>query len=319
MTYCERTPVRLRTLAAGLLLGIAVAGLPASARANTASAPPDPLFDEEDPDAPHGFPDPLEPVNRVTFAFNRQFDRFVFEPITRVYRFVVPAVARRALRRAFVNLDAPVTFMNDLLQLEPRDAGVTVVRFVVNSTAGVAGLFDVADWAWDLEGHESDFGQTLALTGIPSGPYLIIPILGPNNGRDTAGYVVDFMFRPTTYLITPGGQVLISGFVNPGGELLFTMFFEGSTELAEGLATREAHGEALAALEAASVDYYAALRNAYYQNRTAFIWRRGPDRGPLARAKQVLVALSLRPAGGEVVDLSADRGDERLEAAALER
>jgi phospholipid-binding lipoprotein MlaA len=138
----------------------------------------------------------------------------------------------------------------------------------------------------NVPGHESDFGQTLALSGVPSGPYLVLPILGPNNARDGAGYVVDFLFRPTTYLITPGGQLILSGFVNPGGELLFTVFVEGSTELAEGLATREASGEALRALEASSVDYYAALRNAYYQNRVAFIWRRGPDRGPLARARQ---------------------------------
>ena len=321
MTYGKGTPVRLRILAAILALGLVVGVtgcLPA--RAASPQMADDPLFaDDEGDEEPDGFPDPFEPVNRVTFAFNRQFDRFVFEPITRAYRFVVPSPARRALRRALVNLDAPVTFVNDVLQLEPRDAAVTVVRFVVNSTAGVAGLIDVADYAWDLEGHESDFGQTLALAGVPSGPYLILPVLGPNSTRDTAGYVVDFMFRPTTYLITPGGQIVLSGFVNPGGDLLFTMFLDGSTELAEGLATREASGEALAALEAASVDYYAALRNAYYQNRTAFIWRRGPDRGPLARTRQALAALSLGSSGGEVVDLPADRRDERLEAAAFER
>ena len=245
----------------------------------------DPLFEEEGEEGPDGFPDPFESVNRATFAFNRQFDRFVFEPITRAYRFVVPAPARRALRRALVNLDAPVTFVNDVLQLEPGDAAVTLTRFVLNTTVGIAGLFDVADRYANLPGHESDFGQTLALSGVPSGPYLILPILGPNNARDGAGYVVDFLFRPTTYLITPGGQIILSGFVNPGGELLFTVFVEGSTELAEGLATREASGEGLRALEAASVDYYAALRNAYYQNRLAFIWRRGPDRGPAARAR----------------------------------
>jgi phospholipid-binding lipoprotein MlaA len=282
-----------------------------------AAAVPDPLFDEEAEDH-HDVPDPFESVNRATFGFNRQFDRFVFEPITRVYRFIVPGVMRRGLRRALVNLDAPVTLVNDVLQLEPRDAAVTVARFVVNSTAGVAGFMDVADWNLGVKGHESDFGQTLALAGTPSGPYLMLPILGPNNARDTVGYVVDFLFRPTTYLITPGGQVILSGFVNPGGEFLFTVFFEGSTELAEGLATREASGEALEALEASSIDYYAALRSAYYQNRTALIWRRGPEHGPAARARQVLAALSLGAPGGEVVDLATDGGGEPVEAAALE-
>jgi phospholipid-binding lipoprotein MlaA len=306
--------------AASVVLGAAI-GVGGGAGAAVAASSPtggDPIFDEDAEDGADGFPDPFEPVNRLTFAFNRQFDRFVFEPITRAYRFVVPQPARRALRRALANLDAPVTFVNDVLQLEPRDAAVTAARFVVNSTVGIGGLFDVAGTWASLPGHESDFGQTLALSGIPSGPYLVLPILGPNNTRDGAGYVVDFLFRPTTYLVTPGGQIILSGFVNPGGELLFTVFFEGSTELAEGLATREAAGEALAALEASSVDYYAALRNAYFQNRIAFIWRRGPDRGPLARTKQALAALSLAPSGGEVVDLPADRRDERIEAAALE-
>jgi phospholipid-binding lipoprotein MlaA len=288
------------------------------AAADAPPSAPDPLFDEDSDAEPPGFPDPFESVNRVTFAFNRHVDRWVFAPITRAYRFVVPAPARRAVRRAFINLDAPVTFVNDILQLEPRDAAVTVARFVVNTTAGIGGLFDVAGDYAHLTGHESDFGQTLALSGLPSGPYLIIPVLGPNSARDTTGYIVDFLFRPTTYLLTPGGTVVLSGFVNPGGEVLFTTLFEGSTEIAEGFATREASGEALRALEASSVDYYAALRNAYYQNRTALIWRRGPDHGPLARAKWVLAALSFGPSGGEVHDLAADSGHERIEAAALE-
>ena len=312
------TRAALPSVAAILLLGIAagVLGQPEPARAaSPAAEAPDPLFDE---DAAEEHPDPFESVNRGTFGFNRQFDRFVFEPITRFYRWAVPSPIRRGFRRALVNLDAPVTLVNDVLQLEPRDAAVTVTRFVVNSTAGVAGFMDIADWNLGIKGHESDFGQTLALAGVPTGPYLVLPILGPNNARDTAGYVVDFLFRPTTYLITPGGQVILSGFVNPGGELLFTVFFEGSTELAEGLATREASGEALAALEASSIDYYAALRSAYSQNRTALVWRRGPEHGPAARARQVLAALSLGAPGGEVVDLAADGGDERVEAAALE-
>jgi phospholipid-binding lipoprotein MlaA len=316
----EATRLRLSTFAASLVLGLAI-GVAGHPKVAAAEAPPpsvpDPLFDADA--EPPGFPDPFEGVNRITFEFNRKVDRWVFDPITRAYRFVVPAPARRAVRRAFVNLDAPVTFVNDILQLEPRDAAVTLARFVVNTTVGIGGLFDVAGDYADLAGHESDFGQTLALAGMPSGPYLVIPVLGPNSARDTTGYVVDFLFRPTTYLLTPGGTVVLSGFVNPSGSgFLFTTIFEGSTELAEGFATREASGEALHALEASSVDYYAALKNAYYQNRTALIWRRGPDHGPLARAKWVLAALSLGPSGGEVRDLAADAGHERVEAAALE-
>jgi phospholipid-binding lipoprotein MlaA len=206
-----------------------------------------------------------------------------------------------------------------VFQLEPKDAAVTVARFVMNSTVGVAGFFDVAaEWA-DLPSHESDFGQTLALSGVPSGPYLIMPLLGPTNVRDGTGYIVDFLFRPTTYLFTPGGAVFITGFIQPGQEFLLTTLLESSTELAEGIATREAAGPGLDALHASALDYYTALRNAYYQNRTALIWRRGPDHGPLARARTMMAALSLGASRREVGDLRTDRGEKRVEAVALER
>ncbi len=287
--------------------------------ASSRTEAPDPLFDEEDAFAEEpGFPDPFEGVNRATFAFNRQVDRFFIDPMARAYRFVVPAPARRAVRRALINLDAPVTFVNDVLQLEPRDAAVTVTRFVLNTTVGVVGLFDVAKDLAKLEGHESDFGQTLALSGIPSGPYLVIPVLGPNTVRDVTGWAVDILFRPTTYLLTPGGSFFLTGFLEPGSEILVTTLFQNSAEIAEGFATREASGDALAALEASSLDYYAALRNAYYQNRTAIIWRRGPDHGPLARAEQLVALVAGGAAGGEVVDLPADRRHERLEPVALQ-
>jgi phospholipid-binding lipoprotein MlaA len=285
------TPACFSILVAGLIpvFTLGVVGCLAPVVAAPPSMAVDPLRNDGDQHGAGGFPDPLEPVNRATFAFNRQFDRFFFAPITRVYRFMVPPPARRALRRALTNLDAPVTFANDVLQLEPHDAAVTAVRFVINTTVGIAGLFDVADTIAGLPGHESDFGQTLALAGMPSGPYLIVPMLGPGDTRDTAGYVVDFLFRPTTYLVTPAGQVILLGLAK-GGQVLFPVIFEGSTEVAHALTTRELAGKELVALEASAIDYYAVLRNAYYQTRTASIWRRGPDRGPLARVKQTLAA-----------------------------
>src|SRR5262249_7957013 len=160
----------------------------------------DPIFD--DPVAtPAAAPvsDPLEPANRVVFSVNQQFDHWFFDPVTRVYAFLVPTPARQAVRRVLANLDAPAVFVNDLLQLEPVDAGVTAARFVVNSTIGLAGLWDPAKHIGRDE-HVSDFGQTLALCGIPSGPYLIFPITGPTTVRDGTGYLVDLLLRPTTYL-----------------------------------------------------------------------------------------------------------------------
>jgi phospholipid-binding lipoprotein MlaA len=307
-------------LLAGLLLSDAVVPRAAAAAPADAAAAPDPLYDDVDAEtAIAEIPDPIEPVNRVTFAVNRKFDAWVIDPFTRAYRFVVPAPLRRALRRALMNLDAPVTMVNDVLQLEPRDAAVTVGRFVVNTTIGLAGFLDVAGEFEGFEGHESDFGQTLALSGVPTGPYLVLPILGPSNARDATGYMVDFLFRPTSYIFTPGGAIFLTGFAEQSGEALFTTILESSAELAEGLATREAAGEAMAALEASSVDYYAALRNAYHQNRTALVWRRGPDHGPLARAKRAYALTGLGASRGEVVDLPADGRDEGGEAVALER
>lgn len=319
ITYGLSTRARLHRLAAGLLVGFLVGVIVCPPAARAAPPAADPLFDDdESASEPPGYPDPLEPVNRAVFAFNRKVDHWVLEPITRVYRFVVPAPARRAVRRAFVNLDSPVTFVNDILQLEPRDAAVTATRFVVNTTVGVVGLFDVAGTLPVLEGHESDFGQTLALSGLSSGPYLVLPVLGPTNVRDGTGYMVDFLFRPTTYLLTPGGAVFVSGFLQPGQEFLFMTLFEGGTGLAQGIATREASGDALDALEASSIDYYASLRNAVYQNRTAMIWRRGPEHGPLARARWVLAALSFGTPGSEVGDLGPDGAHEPVKAVALE-
>ena len=305
-----------------IALALALAFEAGTAHHTVRAQPPatDPLFDAdaEEADVPSGYPDPIEPVNRVTFAFNGHVDDWVFDPLTKLYRFVCPAPVRRAVRRVLLNLDSPVTFVNDVLQLEPTDAGVTVVRFVMNTTVGVVGIFDVAASLGGLPGHASDFGQTMALSGVGSGPYVVFPFLGPTTVRDGAGYFVDFFFRPTTYLLTPGGAVFLTGFADAGGELLATTIFEGSTQFASGLSLRDASDESMKALEASSIDYYASLRNAFYQNREANIWRRGPDRGPSARMRALFGPRALGPPGGEVADLPADHGDEALEPVALE-
>jgi phospholipid-binding lipoprotein MlaA len=245
--------------------------------------------------------DPIESFNRRTLDLNMNLDRWFLDPITRAYAFVVPNPARQAVRRFLINLDSPSVLANDLLQLAPLDATVTLMRFGFNSTVGLGGLFDPAD-AIGMTGHTTDFGQTMALYGVPSGPYLMLPILGPTTARDGSGYVVDFLFQPTTYVL-PGITLFV-----------FASIHEGSA----GLAAREAGAEGLRALEASSVDFYAALRSAYYQNRTAAIEARS-DRGPRAVAERALRMFSLSSAGGKVGDLSAQHGDQRREAVALER
>jgi phospholipid-binding lipoprotein MlaA len=223
------------------------------------SAAHDPLFDDFDEgDEPAGFPDPFERMNRCTLRINQKLDAWLLNPITKVYGTILPGPLKRAVRRMLTNVNSPAVMINDLLQREWTDAGTGVARFLVNSTVGVAGIFDPAT-RFGLREHISDFGQTLALGGVRSGPYLVVPLLGPATARDGFGYIVDALLRPTVFILGPGGQLI-----------LFSALQGGMA----GIATREAKAEALAALESSSIDYYTALRNAYYQNRVAQIWDR---------------------------------------------
>jgi len=211
-------------------------------------------------EGPYGYPDPIENTNRGVLAFNRQVDHWVLDPITNAYQFVFPKPVRHAISRVFLNLGSTKTLVNDLLQLEWKDAGVTSSRLLINTTIGLVGIFDVAK-TFGLERHESDFGQTLALAGTPSGPYMVLPFLGPATVRDGFGTVVDGFFQPTYYFLGPA-------------DLLF-----GPTEIilyggSSGLSLRERHFEELKALEDSSIDFYAALRSGYYQRRVVEIWGR---------------------------------------------
>jgi phospholipid-binding lipoprotein MlaA len=220
----------------------------------------DDIFDDEFDDGPVGYTDSFERSNRGVFAFNRQVDRWLLDPLTKGYQFLVPKAARNAIWRFFLNLSSTKVLANDLLQLEWRDAGVTSARLVVNTTVGLVGLFDVAQ-RWGLERHGSDFGQTLALAGTPSGPYLVVPVLGPATVRDGIGTVIDGFFQPTYYILGPANLM-----IGPTEILLY-----GGTS---GLSTRERHLAELKDLEGSSIDFYAALRSAYYQNRVDEIWGR---------------------------------------------
>jgi phospholipid-binding lipoprotein MlaA len=223
----------------------------------------DPLYDEDYDDyddQPVSYPDPLETSNRGIFAFNRQVDRWVLDPLTKGYQFLFPKPVRQAISRVFLNLGSTKTIVNDLLQLEWKDAGVTTSRLVINTTVGLAGIFDVASRI-GIERHESDFGQTLALAGTPSGPYIVLPVLGPANVRDGVGMVVDGFFQPTYYILGPADLI-----IGPTEILIYS----GSS----GISRRDRHYAELKALEDSSIDFYAALRSGYYQDRIGQIWGR---------------------------------------------
>ncbi len=190
--------------------------------------------------------DPLEGFNRAVLGFNDVLDFLVLKPVASVYGFITPDAAKRSVQKAIRNLNAPVILANDLLQFEVGDAAVTTARFVVNSTAGVLGLFEVADEI-GLDYHPADFGQTLYAYGSGPGPYLMLPLLGPSTVRDGIGIGVDSFFDPLTYLLDFQTRMMVLG--------------------GKAVVRREELLEPLDELRSGAIDYYAALRSAFFQNR----------------------------------------------------
>jgi phospholipid-binding lipoprotein MlaA len=140
--------------------------------------------------------DPLEPMNKVIFAFNMGLDKVLVRPVAKTYLKVVPRPARRGLGNFIANLMEPFTAANALLQGKPGVASRALSRFLVNSTIGIGGLFDPATKHWGIKQHTEDLGQTFAVWGIPSGPYLMLPFFGPSNLRDATGFAGEILYDP---------------------------------------------------------------------------------------------------------------------------
>jgi len=149
--------------------------------------------------SPNLLSDPLEPVNRMVFGFNESLDRFLIRPVAVVYAHTIPPAVRLSVSNFFSNLQLPATIANDLLQGRFTQGRLDFERLVINSTLGVAGLFDVAG-AVGRPRHEEDYGQTLARWRVPTGPYLVLPLLGPSNVRDSVALIPTFFYAdPVTY------------------------------------------------------------------------------------------------------------------------
>ncbi len=195
--------------------------------------------------------DPLELLNRFTFSFNMALDTVIFQPVAAYYRFLFPVQVRDSVRNVFRNLRSPLILINDLLQGEMERAETTLVRFIVNSTVGVLGLFDVAA---DLGHpyHDEDFGQTLAVHGVGEGFYLVLPIIGPSNPRDGVGILADIYLDPVTYAAESADAEdwLIARLV------------------AEGIDRRSRNIEIIEDLRRDSIDFYARVRSLHRQSRT---------------------------------------------------
>lgn len=134
--------------------------------------------------------DPLEGFNRGVYRFNYYFDKYLFLPVVQGYQYIMPDYAEDRVSNFVDNVLEFNNFTNNLLQLKIKATGITLTRFVVNTTVGIAGLWDPAT-KWGMHRQPEDFGQTLGHYGVGNGPYLVLPILGPSNLRDTAGFVGD--------------------------------------------------------------------------------------------------------------------------------
>jgi phospholipid-binding lipoprotein MlaA len=238
--------------------------------------------DASDPEAVAEFQqtnDPAEPFNRTMYSVHEGIDRVVLRPVAVGYRAVVPQPVRSGVHNVLGNLRTPVILVNDMLQGEPRRAGDTLGRFVINSTLGLGGIFDVARDRFGVRGHSEDFGQTLARWGLGEGPYLFIPELGPSNPRDLTGFGLGIASDPLTWF----------------GQGVAVDVLTGTRAGMTVVDTREELIEPLDAVERSSLDPYATLRSAYRQRRRAEIENRAGASIPFATGTGFGVGTGVEP------------------------
>ena len=197
--------------------------------------------------------DPLEPANRAMFTFNRNADKYLLKPVAKGYQKITPVSVQRGVSNIFDNLNEPRTVANDLLQFKLVQASSDTGRFLLNSTAGFAGVMDVATDA-GMPRHSEDFGQTLGTLGVGEGWYLMIPFLGPSTNRDLLGRLVDTPLQIASYLSADSSLPL----------KLFDIL---------DLRTKLLEGETL--LENA-LDPYVFVRTAYLQSRLTQVYDGNP-------------------------------------------
>lgn len=158
--------------------------------------------------APHPN-DPWYGWNRATYTFNDDADRFVIKPVAEAYEWITPEFVDDGVTNVFDNISDVRVTINDFLQLKMAQGGMDLSRFLINSTVGLGGIIDVATM-FDLPKHDEDFGQTLGVWGVESGPYLVLPLFGPSSPRDAAGRIGDALFNPLTYVAFIGGAASIA-------------------------------------------------------------------------------------------------------------
>lgn len=201
--------------------------------------------------------DPWEGFNRSIFEFNETFDAWILKPVAKGYDAVTPTPVRIGVTNFFGNVGDVWVGLNNLMQGKPRSAATDLGRFVVNTTMGVGGLLDVAT-QMGLQRHDEDFGQTLAVWGVGSGPYVVLPLIGPSTARDTGGVTVDLLTSPVRLIHEDEIRYQVNAFrlVNARADLL----------------------PAEAVVNGAALDKYAYWRSAFLQRRRFVIHDGNPPR-----------------------------------------
>ncbi len=214
--------------------------------------------------------DPWESFNSTMFDFNRKVDRFVLKPVAQGYNFVVPDAAQVGLSNFFYNLRVVPRFVNNVFQGKIKGAGVETGRFLVNSTLGIGGFLDIATQL-NLRTPEEDTGQTLGYYGVPPGPYLILPLLPPLTLRDGAGYVADIFLDPINWLVLPLIEIKGVPSAIAHKNRTTTSVAQLGRRIGEITNDRSLNLETFQGVEEATLDLYAAVRNAYLQKRAKAI------------------------------------------------
>jgi phospholipid-binding lipoprotein MlaA len=204
------------------------------------------LAEDLDDFDPGSVKDPIEGFNRAVYGFNNRLDKVLLKPVAKSYRFIVPEIARKGVRNVLNNLSEPVTFVNSAFQGDVEQGFNSFWRFTLNSTFGIAGIFDVAKET-GLEEHKRDFGQTQGVYGVGQGAYLMLPIFGPSNVRDAFGRGVDSFIDPFDYIFTTDALI--------------------ARDVVNGIDSREANLNLIDNINKTSLDPYATIRSLYTQKR----------------------------------------------------
>jgi phospholipid-binding lipoprotein MlaA len=214
--------------------------------------------------------DPWEPMNANIFEFNLQVDRFVLKPVAKGYNFVMPDLVQVGISNIFSNLRFAPRFLNNVFQGKVKGAGIEVGRFLINSTVGLAGFFDLAKKV-DLVTPDEDFGQTLGFYGVKPGPYLVLPLLPPFTVRDFVGYVGDVFLNPINWLVAPIIEVNNVPSVIARHNRMTSSLIQTGSRVGEIINERSRNLEKYQGVEEATLDLYTAVRNAYLQKRAQAI------------------------------------------------